>query len=270
MFNPALKELEMKRTRVVMGAVLVAMAIGGGVMVTSCSSSEAHAQEASAGQACAGLPSFASLGEVLKDVVHGDTNSGGGNEMWGVIVNRDGVVCGVAFSGENRGSQFPGSRVISAAKANTANAFSLPGGALASGGLYAATLPGGAIFGLENGNPVDPAVSYAGNSSAYGSANDPLVGTKPGGTIVFGGGLPLYDAGGALIGGVGVSGDTSCADHVIAWEMRSAFNLDNLPASSLPNGDNLTIGAGAHPDCGGTAAAVIAALPEEYPLGANP
>jgi hypothetical protein len=27
---------------------------------------------------------------------------------------------------------------------------------------------------------------------------------------------------------------------------------------------------GGHPDCGGTAAAVIAALPEEYPLGPNP
>lgn len=260
----------MKRTSVVLGAVLGAVAIGGGALVTSCSSSEAHAQEASAGQACAGLPSFASLGDVLKEVVHGDTNSGAGNEMWGVIVNRDGVVCAVAFSGENRGSQFPGSRVISAAKANTANEFSLPGGATSSGGLYAATQPGGAVFGLENGNPVDTAVAYKGNAAAYGTANDPLVGAKSGGTITFGGGLPLYDASGALIGGVGVSGDSSCADHVIAWEMRSAFNLDNLPAAGLPNGDNLTIGAGGHPDCGGTAAALIAALPEEYPLGPNP
>lgn len=257
----------MTRTSVVLGAVLGTMAIGGGVLSTSCSSSEAHAQEATTGQACAGLPSFATLGNVLKDVVHGDTNSGGGNEMWGVLVNRDGVVCAVAFSGQNRGSQFPGSRVISAAKANTANAFSLPAGPLASGGLYAATQPGGAIFGLENGNPIDTAVAYEGSSADYGTANDPLVGTKPGGTIVFGGGLPLYDASGALIGGVGVSGDTSCADHVIAWEMRSAFDLDNLPPSSLPNGDNLTLGAGGHPDCGGSAAAVIADLPEDYPLG---
>jgi len=46
--------------------------------------------------------------------------------MWGAIVNRDGIVCAVAFTGADRGSQWPGSRVIAAQKANTANAFSLP------------------------------------------------------------------------------------------------------------------------------------------------
>jgi hypothetical protein len=61
--------------------------------------------------------------------------------MWASIVDRDGLVCAVAFSGEDRGDQWPGSRVISAQKANTANAFSLPpdagfGGALSSGNLY--------------------------------------------------------------------------------------------------------------------------------------
>ena len=45
--------------------------------------------------------------------------------MWATVVDRDGVVCAVAFSGQGRGSQWPGSRVISAQKANTANAFSL-------------------------------------------------------------------------------------------------------------------------------------------------
>ena len=45
--------------------------------------------------------------------------------MWATVVNRDGVVCAVVFSGTNRGAQWPGSRVISAQKANTANAFSL-------------------------------------------------------------------------------------------------------------------------------------------------
>src|ERR1019366_7405291 len=47
------------------------------------------------------------------------------NQNWATIVDRDGVVCAVAFSGVNRGAQWPGSRVISAQKANTANAFSL-------------------------------------------------------------------------------------------------------------------------------------------------
>jgi uncharacterized protein GlcG (DUF336 family) len=260
----------MKMTSVVLGATLGVSGIGGAALVSSCQSSEAHAQEASTGQACSGLPSFATLVDVLKDVVHGDTNGGAGNEMWGVVVNRDGVVCAVAFSGEDRGAQFPGSRVISAAKANTANEFSLPGGATSSGNLYVATQPGGPIFGLETGNPVDTAVAYKGSSAEYGTANDPLVGAKVGGTIVFGGGLPLYDAGGSLVGGVGVSGDSSCADHIIAWEMRHQLELDNLPSASAPNGDNLSVGPGAYPDCGNGSAAIIAALPQTYPIGPNP
>jgi uncharacterized protein GlcG (DUF336 family) len=260
----------MNKKSVVLGVTIGVIGVAGAAALASCESSEAHAQETTTGQACAGLPSFTTLRDVLKDVVHGDTNGGAGNEMWGVVVNRDGVVCAVAFSGEDRGAQFPGSRVISAAKANTANEFSLPRGPTSSGSLYVATQPGGPIFGLDQGNPVDTAVAYKGSSADFGTANDPLVGTKPGGTIVFGGGLPLYDTSGALIGGVGVSGDSSCADHVIAWEIRSGFNLANLPSASLPNGDNLTVGPGAYPDCGGNSAAVIAALPTDYPLGPNP
>lgn len=61
--------------------------------------------------------------------------------MWGSIVNRDGVVCAVAFTGGDRGSEWPGSRVISAQKANTANSFSLPGLALSTANLWAAVQP---------------------------------------------------------------------------------------------------------------------------------
>jgi hypothetical protein len=32
-----------------------------------------------------------------------------------------------------------------------------------------------------------------------------------------------------LIGAIGVSGDTSCADHIAAWKIRWALNLDNVP-----------------------------------------
>lgn len=150
-------------------------------------------------------------------------------------VNGDGVVCAV----------------IAAAKASTANAFSLPGGPLSTGNLFAATQPSAPIFRLETGNPVDTAVAYRGDADDYGSSSDPLVGAKVGGTIVFGGGLPLDDRSGALIGGVGVSDDSSCADHIIAWEMRSQLDLDAQPAASAPNGDNITMGPGAHPDCAG-------------------
>jgi uncharacterized protein GlcG (DUF336 family) len=37
-----------------------------------------------------------------------------------------------------------------------------------------------------------------------------------GGIITFGGGAAHYQ-GGKVIGGLGVSGDTSCADHAIAY-----------------------------------------------------
>ena len=40
---------------------------------------------------------------------------------------------------------------------------------------------------------------------------------------VFGGGLALYDAAGTLVGGLGVSGDSSCADHNIAWRTRNTL-----------------------------------------------
>jgi uncharacterized protein GlcG (DUF336 family) len=234
--------------------------LAGGALLSGCAS-EAKAQEASPG--CAEVPGFSSLQAVLKDVVHGDLNGGAGNEMWGAIVNREGVVCSVAFSGDDRGDQFPGSRTIAAAKANTSNAFSLPGSPLASGNLYKNTQPGGPIFGLESGNPVDTAVAYQGESRMFGTAADPLVGKKIGGTIVFGGGLPLYSAAGKLVGGVGVSGDSSCADHIIAWEMRAQLSGDNLPTGT---NDNLTIGVGEYPDCGSGSAALIAALPTSFPL----
>ena len=47
---------------------------------------------------------------------------------------------------------------------------------------------------------------------------------------VFGGGLALYDAEGVLVGGIGVSGDSSCADHNIAWRTRKYLELDYVPA----------------------------------------
>lgn len=68
--------------------------------------------------------------------------------MWATIVDRDGVVKTVAFSGSNRGEQWPGSRIISAQKSNTANAFSLPELALSTANLFSAVQPGGSLYGL--------------------------------------------------------------------------------------------------------------------------
>src|SRR5664280_661925 len=65
------------------------------------------------------LPTYSELQKVLKDVVK-EKNGGFGLNMWATIVDRDGVVKAVVFSGRERGDQWPGSRVISAQKANTA------------------------------------------------------------------------------------------------------------------------------------------------------
>jgi len=56
-----------------------------------------------------------------------------------------------------------------------------------------------------------------------------MVGHRIGGVNVFGGGLALYNASGKLVGAVGVSGDSSCADHNIAWRTRHTLNLDFVP-----------------------------------------
>jgi uncharacterized protein GlcG (DUF336 family) len=230
------------------------------------------------------LPSHAELTNALKAVVTGGGNAGFGLNMWATIVNRDGEVVAVTFSGNNRGDQWPGSRVISAQKANTANAFSLPGLALSTANLYSAVQPGGSLFGLQDSNPVDTDAAYKGPSENYGKANDPLVGKKIGGVNVFGGGLPLYTADGTLVGAIGVSGDTSCTDHSIAWKIRHALNLDNVPGGVSETGDDnivhdIVINATGHPespsgwghpDCGAAEKAIAEALPMTHPIGPNP
>jgi uncharacterized protein GlcG (DUF336 family) len=157
--------------------------------------------------------------------------------MWGTIVDRDGIVCAVAFSGADRGAQWPGSRVISGQKANAANAFSLDGLALSTANLYSAVQPGGSLFGLQESNPVDTDVAYKGPSSNYGTKNDPMVGEKIGGVNVFGGGLALYSRTRKVVGAVGVSGDTSCADHRIGWRVRDSLGFDNLTGVGGVSGD---------------------------------
>jgi uncharacterized protein GlcG (DUF336 family) len=177
---------------------------------------------------CSLLPSQADLKAALT-AARNAANGGFNLDMWGTVVNRDGIVCAVAFTGADRGSEWPGSRVISAQKANTANSFSLPGLALSTANLWAAVQPGGSLFGLQESNPVDTGAAYKGPSAKFGTGNDPLVGVKIGGVNVFGGGLALYNKDHVLVGGIGVSGDTSCADHNIAWRTRNNLNLDFVP-----------------------------------------
>jgi uncharacterized protein GlcG (DUF336 family) len=201
--------------------------ITGLVLAGSLTATSAHADDRN-NSACRGLPSYQELRDALS-AAQGQANGGFGLEMWATVVNRDGVVCAVVFTGQSRGDQWPGSRVISAQKANTANAFSLPGLALSTANLYSAVQPGGTLFGLQESNPVNVDVAYGGNPANSGRANDPMVGGRIGGINVFGGGLALYNAEGRLLGGIGVSGDSSCADHNIAWRTRHTLGLDNVP-----------------------------------------
>ncbi|WP_119681387.1 heme-binding protein [Indioceanicola profundi] len=195
----------------------------------------------SAAQAdCKNLPTHSDLQAALRKSVAptgGPENGGFELHMWASIVDRDGTVCAVAFSGNSPGDQWPGSRVISAQKANTANAFSLGGFALSTANLYSATQPGGSLFGLQESNPVDPDVAYAGSSANFGTQRDPMVGKRIGGVNVFGGGLGLY-RGTGVVGGLGVSGDSSCADHNVAWRVREALRLAAVPAGPSPNNDD--------------------------------
>ena len=104
--------------------------------------------------------------------------------------------------------------------------------------------PANPLFGLAGGNPVSPEDAYKGPFDQYGTKNDPMVGNRVGGTITFGGGLGLYDGANA-IGGLGLSGDTACADHSTAWRVRIGLGMVPTPLTDRITLDN----AAGHPHC---------------------
>ena len=187
-----------------------------------------------------------SLVTALRNADNADT-TGLDNHYWAVVVNREGTVCAVAFSGERRDAQWLLSRQIAAAKAFTANGLSLDGAPLSSGQLYAWVQPGAPanpLFGLAHGNPVSAEDAYKGQYHLFGTRNDPMIGRRVGGTITFGGGLALYSEANT-IGGLGLSGDTACADHSTAWRLREALGM----APSVGD-DRITLNnATGHPHC---------------------
>jgi uncharacterized protein GlcG (DUF336 family) len=257
-------------------AVPIAVACAG--FIAGCSGESVTDPNVQASSLTHFLPDHNTLRSKLREVLE-EQNGGLGFEMWATILNRNGRVVDVVFSGEARDDQWPGSRVISAQKANTANAFSLEGFALSTANLFAAVQPGGSLFGLQESNPVDPRVAYAGPASAYGAKNDPMIGKRIGGINVFGGGLALYSADGRLLGGLGVSGDTSCTDHIVAWKLRHLLNLDDVPAGPDldSNTDNIiyiedTLDGFEHATCfdldgQGNHIEIGNALPETHPVG---
>jgi len=220
------------------------------------------------------LPTHSELQKVLKEVVK-EKNGGFSLNMWATVVDRDGIVKAVVFSGENRGDQWPGSRVISAQKANTANAFSLPGLSLSTANLFSAVQPGGSLYGLQHSNPVDTNVAYGGSSNDFGTENDPMHGKKIGGVNVFGGGLSLYNENGKLLGAIGLSGDSSGADHNIAWKVRHQLGMNYIPAGVSPNEDdniiydiidNLSPSGWGHPVCSSEATDIAESFSTTHPI----
>ncbi len=229
---------------------------------------------------CPALPDSNRLRSVLQSVVKEGAkgNSGLGNQEWAVLVNRDGIVCAVVFSGTDRGQEWPGSRLIAAEKANTANALSTSDFALSTANLFAPSQPGQSLYSLTTSAPPN-AQAVFGNPTSFGTPNDPMVGKPIGGVIVFGGGLALYQKG-KIVGALGLSGDTSCADHVMAWKVRHQLQLDSVPMGVSPDhNDNMILdwannnspsGFG-HPSCkgGNPPDDIIKSLSKNFPTNAQ-
>ena len=173
--------------------------------------------------------------------------------MWIAVVDREGRLCATRSIGD----AWPGSRAIAIAKASTANDFSNSQLSISTAMLYGATLPGASLFGLNNSNPFN---------GFYNDPQIPAFGHVPGGIITFGGGVALY-VGTTVIGGLGVSGDTACADHDVAYTTR-AIAIKSGVISPPVTGDNIAYetpvvpGHFTHPTClGGEKPPGTSALP---------
>lgn len=187
----------------------------------------ANAQKES-GASCQNLPSESQLRQLLVQAQDANKPIGGlfqGTKMWAAVVNRDGAVCAFNTSTGDPTQVWPGSQAIAKSKAYTANAFSLDDLALSTARLYTFTQPGHSLWSLGQSNLFNPHF-LAPPSGQDGGQNE-----IAGGLIFFGGGVPLY-RNGKIIGGLGISGDTSCADHEIAKRVRDLANL-NPPGGAL-------------------------------------
>ena len=171
---------------------------------------------------CSGLPSEIQLQQFLMTAPSTGGDAGGlfhGTLMWAAVVNRDGVICSYVTSTSDPTKVWPGSQAIAKSKAFTANAFSNDALPLSTARLYTFTQPGHSLWSLGQSNPFRPL--FLAPPGGQGGGKEQIAG----GMIFFGGGVPLY-SGGRIVGGLGVSGDTSCADHEIAKGVRTLAGLD--------------------------------------------
>ena len=253
-------------------------------MASDCGTINLHIQNA--------FPKYGSVREILYDQLKAAVvpeNGGFNNNVWLVIVDETGGVCHVMNSGAENAFVYPDlreswitGRVDAATKAFSANGFSVSSDAKQSGhniafssaNLYQATQPGGPLFGIQFSNPANFTMTQAdGFTHYFGTSQDPMMGLIPGGISVTGGGVALYPDNGLKEGGLGISGDTTCTDHIVAWKIRYAIKLDYIPggpaAGATPGQttDNMTFsGPYRHPSCSTKEKNVIKQLPKSYPI----
>lgn len=218
--------------RAYLGCLAAAVAVTGVMQMPSASTVAFAQKPATAGppaaQAnfnCQGLPPAAELRRLMNEA--SDDSIGGlfnGERMWAAVVNRGGEICAYSTSTADPTQVWPGSQAIAKAKAYTANAFSLDVLALSTARLYTFTQPGHSLWSLGQSNLFNANLLLAPGES--GDKNQ-----IAGGLIFFGGGVPLY-VNGKIVGGLGISGDTSCADHEIAKIVRNLAGL-NPPGGML-------------------------------------
>ena len=171
-----------------------------------------------------GAPGFSN--EQIRPPVGGLYN---GERMWAAVVNRAVVLCAFVTSTADPRDVWPGSQAIAKHKAYTTNAFSLDNNPSAvtfsTARLYTLVQPGHSLHGLNMSNLFDP--DFLAPPGGQGGGRGQIVG----GIITFGGGVSLY-AGGRILGGLGLSGDTACADHETAKRVRAILEL-NPPGGAL-------------------------------------
>jgi uncharacterized protein GlcG (DUF336 family) len=220
-------QLSVSRRRTMQRRVLLALTSAlilaiGGALVSTLLIGETKLSAAAQGR-CHGLPDETALKELLTAAPAAGGDAGGlfhGTRMWGAVVNRSGELCAYATSTPDPSQVWPGSQAIAKAKAYTANAFSLDALALSTAQLYTFTQPGHSLWSLGQSTSFEP--KFLAPPSGQGGGREQITG----GLIFFGGGVPLYNSEGKIIGGVGISGDTSCTDHEIAKRVRDLASLN--------------------------------------------
>ena len=203
-------------------SIVVSIIMTLGLTVFALLSQSTAPASASQPDGCQNLPSAAQLRQLLIQSQSVNTPIGGlfqGTRMWGAVVNRDGEVCAYATSTNDATQVWPGSQAIAKSKAYTANAFSLDTLPLSTARLYTFTQPGHSLWSLGQSNLFNS--QFLAPPDGQGGGKNQIAG----GLIFFGGGVPLYQNG-KIVGGLGVSGDTSCADHEIAKRVRNLAGLN--------------------------------------------